>query len=344
MFSHKEVFTETFLPQDLPGRDEELRTLRTHLTHTRLNEPAESVWQLGPSGVGKTTTARYLLNQFRTNYVIDWTRVECVGSTRWELLDQICSAHPKIVNHSGMGTDELIEKLEANVNSPFVIILDEFDGLEDPELLADLSRIEPISLICIGHDYEQALATVPDGVDDLRDAPTIEFDPYAVDALLEILEARVETGLERGVVDDDQLERIASGASGSARRAVQSLRSAVELGEERGHTSVEPEDVDDCFAHAKERIREQLLDSLSREHHIVYQVIRDAGQEGILPSEIVERYQDRSSDPRGTQQVRTYREKLERYDLVESEGSSRWDRWFVVDETLKAPLRETAAL
>jgi len=72
-------------------------------------------------------------------------------------------------------------------------------------------------------------------------------------------------------------------------------------------------------------------------------VIRDAGDEGILPSEIVERYQERSSDPRGAQQVRTYREKLERYDLVESEGSSRWDRWWVVDETLKAPLRERPA-
>jgi len=40
--------------------------------------------------------------------------------------------------------------------------------------------------------------------------------------------------------------------------------------------------------------------------------------------------------------VRNYREKLQRYELVESEGSTRWDRWTVVDETLEAPLRKPA--
>lgn len=342
MFTKRDVFTESYLPRELPGRERELDALADILQPAAAGEPAESCWEFGPSGVGKTSTARYLLEDLRVNHLVNSTRVECVGSTRWELLGEICGDHPRVPHHTGMGTAKMLAELETCTDEPYVVILDEFDGLEDAQLLADLAAIEMVSLICIGHEPDEAHSFVPDSVDRLRYAPTVEFEPYGVDALLDILEARVETGLEPGVVDAAQLERIADGAGGSARRAVQSLRSAVELGEERGHTEVTETDVDDCFAHAMDRIREQLLASLSREHHIVYQVIRDAGEEGIRPPALLEEYQERSTNPRGAQQVRTYREKLERYELVESEGSTRWDHWTVVDETLAAPLKRPA--
>jgi len=339
MFIKRDVFVESYLPRDLPGRERELDALADILQPTVDGEPADSCWEFGPSGVGKTSTARYLLEDLRVNHLVNSTRVECVGNSRWELLGEICAAHPRVPHHGGMGTAKMLANLEANTEDPYVVILDELDGLEDEQLLTDLASLELVSLICIGHEPEEAFSMVPDEVDRLRYGPTVEFEPYGVDALLDILEARVETGLEHGVVDAAQLERIADMAGGSARYAVQSLRSAVELGEERGHTSVHSEDVDDCFDHAKSRIREQLLASLSREHHLVYQVIRDAGQQGLRPSEILERYQEQSNNPRGAQQVRHYREKLERYELVESGGSTRWDRWTVVDETLAAPLK-----
>lgn len=78
----------------------------------------------------------------------------------------------------------------------------------------------------------------------------MEFDFYSHDALFRILDARREVALQRGVVDDDQLERIIVEAGGSARFGVQALRSAVDLGIERGHTTVQPEDIDDYFQHA----------------------------------------------------------------------------------------------
>ncbi len=62
----------------------------------------------------------------------------------------------------------------------------------------------------------------------------------------------------------------------------------------------------------------------------------------MTPPEILERYHERSDKSPTRQQVRNYREKLQRYELVEAEGNSRWDRWTVVDETLAAPLRKPA--
>jgi cell division control protein 6 len=205
----------------------------------------------------------------------------------------------------------------------------------------DLENVRLCSLICIGHDEESALSRVPESAHHLRHAEILEFDPYGVDAMRDILEARVETGLEPGVIGDDQLTRIANEVAGSARYGVQSLRSAVELGQQRNHTSVQDEDIDAAFEHAKNRIRKQLLTSLSRQHHIVYQIIRDAGDGGIRPPEILEVYRDRVPDPRSRQQVTTYREKLERYDLIEGDDdASRWTRYTAVDDTLKTPLAE----
>lgn len=338
MFKRREVFTESFLPRELPGRSDRLDALAQVVSPATMGQPAASCWELGPSGVGKTTTARWILEDLRDNHAISWTRVECVGSTRWELLGEICGAHPRVPHHPGMGVTEMTQKLARNVTQPYVVILDEFGGLEDEELLFDLAEAEMVSLICIAHDEESVLSAVPKSLDGFRHAQIIEFEGYDVDALLEIREARVQEGLDSSVVTADQLHRIAQEAGGSARRAVQSLRSAVELAKERGHSKVEPEDIDDCLEHAMARIRKQLLASLSREHHILYQVVRGAGSRGIRPAELLDRYQHRSANPRSRQQVGTYRAKLERYGLVESSGKGRWATYRVVDETLDAPL------
>ena len=63
------------------------------------------------------------------------------------------------------------------------------------------------------------------------------FEPYDATTLFDILAARREVALQRGVVDA-QLERIIVEADGSARFGVQALRSAVDLGIDRGHTTV----------------------------------------------------------------------------------------------------------
>ncbi len=113
-----------------------------------------------------------------------------------------------------MGVSQMLTELEEAVDDPYIVVLDEFDGLEERELLTDLHGLEMVSVICIGHDQEDAFAIVPDGADSLRHAETIELEPYDHAALLDILEARVETGLEDGVVDAEQLHRIADGAGG----------------------------------------------------------------------------------------------------------------------------------
>jgi hypothetical protein len=65
------------------------------------------------------------------------------------------------------------------------------------------------------------------------------------------------------------------------------------------------ENIDDSFAHARERIREQLLNSLARNHHEIYRVIRAA--DGLRPGERYKRYQEAVDDPKTRQAVVKYR-------------------------------------
>lgn len=340
MFTRKDVFTEAYVPRHFPGRSSQLGALSDALDPEEPDRPA-NCWEFGPSGVGKTSTAQHLLQDLRYSHAVTFTHVECVGSSRWELLSAVAATHPRVPQHDGMGVEHLLDVLEENVDSPHVVILDEFDGLEAPAALTDLADIDEISFICIAHDRDDAFDLLPDAVDHLEHATAIEYDPYPMDAMRGILEARVDTGLEPGIITTNQLERIADEAAGSARYGVQALRSAAELGLERGHTEIREEDIDDCFDHATGRIREELLASLSRQHHIVYGIIRDAGPDGIRPQDILEQYRERSESPRSRQMVVRYRKKLRRYGLVdcEGDGSSGWDRWWAVDDQLKAPLR-----
>ena len=331
MYVEPDKLKENYLPNAMPGREPELQRISDVLEPATEGEPAGSVWEIGPSGVGKTSTAQFLLKEAR-EWGVDWMYLPCTSYTRWEALQEIADKHPTSIARPNASTDELAEWIAAG-EQPFVVILDEIGALEDPELLADLAAAEWLSLILIGHKRSNALGQVPDHADRLRFAEVVEFDPYDATALFDILDARREVALQRGVVDDSQLERIIAEAGGSARFGVQALRSAVDLGIERGHTMVQREDVDDCFQRANERIREQQLESLGRQHHLVYRAIREHGP--LQPVEIHEQYEALGGAKSRTATLK-YRKKLDEYDLIEQTV----DGWVVVDEALAAPRRE----
>ncbi|NHX37181.1 MULTISPECIES: Cdc6/Cdc18 family protein [Halolamina] len=331
MYVEPDKLKENYLPNAMPGREPELQRISDVLEPATEGEPAGSVWEIGPSGVGKTSTAKFLLDEAQ-QWGVDYEYVPCTSKTRWQALRDIADAHPAPIAQPSASTGELADWI-ASREQPFVVILDEIAGLDEPELLADLARAEWLSLILIGHKRSNALGQVPDHADRLRFAEIVEFDPYDTTALFDILDARRTVALQRGVIDDSQLERIVAEAGGSARFGVQALRSAVDLGIERGHTTVQPADVDDCFERAHDRIRKQQLESLGRDHHLVYRAIREHGP--LRPQRIYEHYQNLGGEST-RQSVVNYRKKLDEYDLIECVEAG----WVVVDETLAAPRRE----
>jgi len=175
MYIASDRLEEDYLPNAMPGRERQLQRISDVLKPATQGEPADSCWEIGPSGVGKTSTAQYLLDEAELLGVAS-TYVSCVSNTRWEALQKIADAHPSVIAKPNASTERLRELIAAP-DEPMVVILDEIGGIEETALLADLASIEWLSLICIGHRRSNALGQVPDRVDHLRYAELVEFDP-----------------------------------------------------------------------------------------------------------------------------------------------------------------------
>jgi Cdc6-like AAA superfamily ATPase len=92
-------------------------------------------------------------------------------------------------------------------------------------------------------------------------------------------------------------------------------------------------DIEGAVDEARAEIRQQTRSQLTRQQRVLLEIIEEAGE--IAAGELHERYEDEVSDPRTRRQRRDYLTKLERYNLIESAGATRWKTYRVV----KAPVR-----
>lgn len=72
---------------------------------------------------------------------------------------------------------------------------------------------------------------------------------------------------------------------------------------------------------AKSEIRQRNVDRLTSHQQVIYEIISEHGD--IEPSDLYAEYQDHAENPKSDRMVRNYLKKMERYNLVRSEGHNR---------------------
>jgi len=145
-------------------------------------------------------------------------------------------------------------------------------------------------------------------------------------------------GLDEDVITDDQLYRIADAAAGDARLAIGILRTAAGKADRENHERITDDILLDAAEDARAQIKQKSLDSLTPHQRVVYDIVREHGSVG--PSEIHERYsQEVVDDPRTKRTIRTYLSKMEQYNLLEAEGTSRDREYSLVDSAAASPMQ-----
>lgn len=354
MIESRDVFRDDY-PTPILHRNRELNSLSRALKPTGHGRRARDVLIHGPSGVGKTASARWMLRELRQRWNLTSATIECSGKTRNGIIYEAVTKHSDGgVVHRNSPRETLVDALEAAADDdPYVLVLDEADVIPDLDVLEDLFAADGLSVIAITHQDVEWLNRVDR---DLRPRfhgeSQIEYRKYRVDELVDILEPRVEHGLTGDPTRSGDLEWIADETGGVARWAIKSVLSAAELALERNHDYFHDEDVADSFEHAMEKIRKANLRSLPLPHQRLYEIVRVCGPATGTELKAIYRehkdaiFEGRGHDPVGWRRAWDYLDKMADYDLIRMPGDTNAKVYEVVDPELEAPVefdpRETA--
>ncbi len=282
MITDARVLQPEFIPREVQHRDAEVNYLSSVLEPITDGERADPALLHGPSGVGKTCIAQYLIEQLREAVVdLNYQYVNCWRDyTRHRAPYRALEAIEGTLDIHRQPTpaDELSERLRSYDGTPHVVMLDEVDQLQDTSVLYDLYSTHDCTMILIANRQ----AAVFDDLDDrlssrLHSARRVRFDRYSRDELVAILEARVKWGLT-SAVDRTYLEHIADAAAGDARIATGILRNAARDAERAGREEFTTGSVEGAIAEARQQVRRTSLETLTRRQRVPYDVIDEYGE------------------------------------------------------------------
>ena len=342
MIRDARVLRAGFVPREVEHRDAEVNHLSSVLEPITNGEPADTAIVTGPSGVGKTCVSKFVTERLREEVLdVEATYVNCWRNyTRFRTLYQILDDIGATIDIHRQSTphDELIDRLQQYNGPRTVVILDEVDQLEDPSVIYDLHSLPQFAIICIANKEEELFSRVDDRlVSRLRSSEHVRMDKYHDKQLYDILSARTKWGLENGVVTDEQLYQIADAAAGDARLAIGMLRSAASTADRENHETITDDILLAAAEDARAQIKQKSLDSLTPHQRVVYDIVRDHGPLG--PGKIHDRYTEEVDDPRTKRTIRTYLSKMEQYNLLEAEGTSRDREYSLVDPAAASPMQ-----
>ena len=249
VFQSESVLSTKHTPRAITGRNKEVTQIAEAVRPlTRKNSP-ENLFVHGPAGVGKTTCVTHVLEQLEAEASVKTVHVNCWQfNTRASLLSQFLNDLEYMTPRKGKPVDELLLRIQEwlDKNRPILVVLDEFDQLQDQEeIIYDLHQCSreaetPVGIILTSNQAPSDIDIYPRSTSRLR-YRTIQFDPYDQDALVDILQARANTAFKSGAVSDETLDRIAqrvAAQGGDCRHAIELLHRAGRIADREGNSSV----------------------------------------------------------------------------------------------------------
>lgn len=328
------VLRDDFIPKEIVHRDSEVQELSRSLEPLVEGEQARNVLLYGPPGTGKTCLSKYVMDKLEEELLdFNYMYINCWENyNRFKVLYKALEGIGKTlhVHRQSTPTDKLFSMLKDYDRAPYVLILDEVDQLEDEKVLYDLQGLDNVHIVMIANTEESVFYNMDDRVRSrLIDSKRIQFKAYTSDQLQDILMDRAEWGLDSSAIDSSKIKKIALSSEGDARIAIGVLRSAARMAEEQGEGDITRGMIQEAVPEAKDNNRKKNEEKLNEHQQKLYEIVNE--EEEIRPGDLYEKYREAMDDPKSDRMLRKYLQKMDHYNLVDSEGEGRWRKYKAVE-------------
>jgi len=366
IFANKEYLKHTYIPEKLLHREEQIQLLARILAAPLRGEIPSNVLIYGKTGTGKTVVTRFILQELEkasASLKVTGLYLNCANvNTQYRVLARIASSLledlrerlgpfqfqrtglPERIPNTGWPTDLVLEVLVRALEQEgklVIVALDEIDKLLESgghEVLYHLSRlncdlsVSKLSLIGISNSTNFLDFLDPRIRSSLGEVQIV-FPPYDARQLTDILEERARLGFKEGVLADGVTKLCAALAArehGDARKALDLLRTAGEVAEERGDEKVELEHVREASERLQRSAVEEVLRTLPLHQKLTLLAIVVLKQNGCrLSLGEIYRYYKRICEhnpdltPVSPRAVKNYLDELDMLGIISTSVNSR---------------------
>jgi len=271
---HADVFSEEYLPPDLIGREEERHRLRVCVSPMLRGQPPLNAWLFGPPGTGKTALARAVVRETCGSvasrfgfYVNCWER-RSLYAVLQAMADSL-----KVLGGDAQDTNVKLDRVKQITRGrPIVVILDDIDRVspsEREQIIMGLLTGLKTGLVCIS-GLKETFQSLGEGTRSRLSPVMIEFQPYRVSEVEQILFARAWDGLMPNSWTGATLGEIARVAGGDARGAIRSLQAAAVAAEATGRNQIGDGNLLASRVGQEETRPKQLIRRLSHHERLIY--------------------------------------------------------------------------
>lgn len=270
LVKNRQVLTIDYVPEKLPFRDEEARTLAQVLSTLFKGARPSNLLLFGKPGTGKTAVAKNVVdrlqkksNELKIDVTVIFINAKAAGSA-YKVLFEIAEdlginkEQGKQVHFTGLSMGEATDRILQYIQKKklhFILVVDEIDSLVDKsgdDILYNFTRANQrmgkggfITLIGISNSLTFKDKLDPRVRSSLSEEEAV-FNPYTVEQLRQILYERSKLAFGEGAISEAAINlcaAIAGREHGDARKAIDLLRVAAELAEREGAAKVDEKHV-----------------------------------------------------------------------------------------------------
>lgn len=310
---------EAFLPQQILCRDGHRDEILNCLSPLKNGKIARNLYIYGSPGAGKSTIVRSVLrDHFKemSVYVNCWS-----NRTTHKVIEEILRQLGFVI-HGKESTSELIRKFE-RLKRKIIVCLDEADHLKDNELLYVLTRNScPLILIS---NYSYSPINMDNRIKSSLHLHEIEFGDYEPHEITQILQDRIDCGLNSQSISNELISEIAKSSGGDARASIQILKNAAADAESRGFETITFDHVNTATKCARKYRLSYLLRKLNDHQRTLYELLKQnrVMESGMLFSAYKRLVNETVTD----RSYRNYMTKMVELGLARQIGSGRWKKY-----------------